>query len=150
MYIHLFLCVSSVQILLLILWHILTLFSSLVHQWIQEALTSSYKCLLSVNDQLHCLHNAHKKLDTSPAKRKNKYYITNSFWGRNESKSAQVACRNWNVTFMHVHVWIIYTLKPSSGGREQLVTNLSSCLFWLLVKSSTTFQKRRITGWSIV
>ncbi len=40
------------------------------------------------------------------------------------------------------------TLKPSSGGLEQLVTNLSSCFFCLSVNPSTACQKYCITWWS--
>ena len=40
------------------------------------------------------------------------------------------------------------TLNPRSGGREQLVANLSSCRFCLSVKLSTTFQNMTITGCS--
>lgn len=40
------------------------------------------------------------------------------------------------------------TLNPKRGGREQLVTNLSSLRFSSSVKPSTTRQKARITGWS--
>lgn len=42
------------------------------------------------------------------------------------------------------------TLKPSSGGLEQLVTNFSSLRFSSSVKPSTTSQKVWITGWVAV
>lgn len=42
------------------------------------------------------------------------------------------------------------TLKPSSGGLEQLVTNFSSLRFSSSVKPSTTSQKVWMTGWVAV
>lgn len=43
--------------------------------------------------------------------------------------------------------WNTLTLKPSSGGLEQLVTNFSSLRFSSSVKPSTTSQKIWMTGW---
>ena len=40
------------------------------------------------------------------------------------------------------------TLKPSSGGLEQLVTNLSSALFWSSPSPVTTWTNQRSVFWS--
>lgn len=43
-----------------------------------------------------------------------------------------------------------FTLNPNSGGREQLVTNLSSCLFWISVNPCRILQNDNIVGCSAV
>merc|ERR1719221_574914 len=40
------------------------------------------------------------------------------------------------------------SLKPSSGGLEQLVTNLSSALFWSSPSPVTTWTNQRSVFWS--
>ena len=46
-----------------------------------------------------------------------------------------------------IYKWKL-TLKPSSGGLEQLVTNLSSALFWSSPSPVTTWTNQRSVFWS--
>lgn len=71
--------------------------------------------------------------------------------GADEHGGARTGHRSWGVLPVR-HLACLQgtqcTLKPRSGGLEQLVTNLSSLRFSASVKPSTTLQNTLMTGCS--